>query len=242
MKVYIHSFQGKPWNEECEAAYIGFEKLGKECILFSTNEELNDLTRNDIVVGGMLITGHILDLFGIKPENYNYPEEIKKYLYRRIRTIQLRSLKNEKLPVFIKPVKEKTAPGRIIDSFDDLGEYDKLPPETELLCSEVLDIVSEWRCFVRYGRIIGINNYAGDKDVLYDKSIIYSAVESCKDLPAGCALDFGVTSSGNTCLIEMNDGYSLGCYGLDPVEYAKLLSARWAELTGTEDECAFDIM
>jgi hypothetical protein len=23
--------------------------------------------------------------------------------------------------------------------------------------------------------------------------------------------------------------------------YAKLLSARWAELTGTEDECAFDI-
>ncbi|MBQ8961536.1 MAG: hypothetical protein IJ071_10060 [Ruminococcus sp.] len=42
-------------------------------------------------------------------------------------------------------------------------------------------------------------------------------------------------------LIEVNDGYALGCYGLFYIDYAKLLSARWAELTGTEDECAFDI-
>ena len=34
MRAYIHAFQGKPWNEECEAAYNGFRKLGSECILF----------------------------------------------------------------------------------------------------------------------------------------------------------------------------------------------------------------
>ena len=40
---------------------------------------------------------------------------------------------------------------------------------------------------------------------------------------------------------EVNDGYALGCYGLLYINYAKLLSARWAQLTQTEDECAFDI-
>ena len=30
---------------------------------------------------------------------------------------------------------------------------------------------------------------------------------------------------------------TLGCYGADPVEYAKTLSARWCELVGMHDEC-----
>ncbi len=34
-------------------------------------------------------------------------------------------------------------------------------------------------------------------------------------------------------LIEVNDGYALGSYGLFYPDYAKLLSARWAELIGT---------
>jgi hypothetical protein len=35
-------------------------------------------------------------------------------------------------------------------------------------------------------------------------------------------------------LIEANDGFALGCYGLDPVIYATLLEARWCELAGLE--------
>lgn len=42
-----------------------------------------------------------------------------------------------------------------------------------------------------------------------------------------------------TVLIEVNNTCSLGSYGLYCVNYAKLLSARWAELRGTEDECNF---
>lgn len=30
MRVFIHAFQGKPWNEECEAAYNGFKKPVEE--------------------------------------------------------------------------------------------------------------------------------------------------------------------------------------------------------------------
>lgn len=48
-------------------------------------------------------------------------------------------------------------------------------------------------------------------------------------------MDFGVTEDGRTILIEVNDGYSLGAYGLEPTLYTRLLTARWAELNGTDD-------
>ncbi len=60
-----------------------------------------------------------------------------------------------------------------------------------------------------------------------------------KSAPAGYAIDFGVTDKGQTILIEVNDGYALGSYGLFYLDYVKLLSARWAELTSTLDECNF---
>lgn len=139
------------------------------------------------------------------------------------------------LPIFIKPVEEKTAPGRIIRSYSDLSEYERLDPETEIYCSEVVHFISEWRCYLLYGRIIGICYYYGDINAECDREVINAAVKSYPDIPAGCALDFGVTDDGRTLLIEMNDGYSLGVYGLESTLYARLLTARWAELNGTED-------
>ncbi len=68
---------------------------------------------------------------------------------------------------------------------------------------------------------------------------VCSAVKNYATAPAAYAMDFGVTDSGATILVEVNDGYSLGNYGLDSLLYAKLLSARWAELTNTIDECNF---
>jgi hypothetical protein len=40
-------------------------------------------------------------------------------------------------------------------------------------------------------------------------------------------------------LVEINDGHSLGTYGISPTNYAKFLSARWSELTKTKDYAHF---
>lgn len=66
--------------------------------------------------------------------------------------------------------------------------------------------------------------------------MVNRVIEAYVDAPAGCAIDMGVTSGGRTLLVEVNDGYALGCYGMDSVAYALLLAARWAELVGVEDE------
>ena len=44
--------------------------------------------------------------------------------------------------------------------------------------------------------------------------------------------------SGVSGLLRRTYGFALGSYGLDLIQYAKLLSACWAELTGIHDECA----
>lgn len=96
------------------------------------------------------------------------------------------------------------------------------------------------RCFIRYGKIVDIRPYKGDFfNYHYDFDVIKKAVLDHKTAPAGYAMDFGITDKGETILIEVNDGYALGSYGLLYYDYAKLLSARWAELTDTEDVCRF---
>lgn len=44
------------------------------------------------------------------------------------------------------------------------------------------------------------------------------------------AEDFGITTY-NTILIEANDGFAFGNYGLTPEAYASCLAARWADMT-----------
>ena len=237
MKAYIQSIKGSPWNEECAAAQRGFRALGIETVLFSSTDELAGRSREDVVVGGTLIMEHVLSEYHALPENFSYPPELAAYYDRKIWRTQLKYMHNASYPLFIKPVRDKAAHGMVFSSFQELisSEYASLSPDSEILCSTVVEFISEWRCFVLYGEIVGVRCYRGDHRIWPDDTVISDAVYDFVYGPAAYALDFGVTADGRTLLVEMNDAIALGCYGLQDDLYAKLLSARWAELTGTED-------
>ena len=95
--------------------------------------------------------------------------------------------------------------------------------------------MTEWRCFVRYGELLDVRRYTGRWDSQIDTSVIEAAIEAYTNQPAAYGLDFGVDAQGEHYLVEVNDGHSLGTYGTWPISYAKFISARWAELTKTED-------
>lgn len=67
MRAYINTVGGRPFNEECSTAWKGFKKLGVECVPFASNEVLEKSKREDVVVGGMLVTGHALAIRGVQP-------------------------------------------------------------------------------------------------------------------------------------------------------------------------------
>lgn len=95
-----------------------------------------------------------------------------------------------------------------------------------------MDFRGEFRGYVCNGELVGFRHYKGDFRLPVDFAPVEAAIQSWDALPRGCSMDWGTTADGRTLLIEVNDGYSLGCYGLLPVLYANLLESRWRELAG----------
>ena len=245
MRVYIQSDSNHiPHNYNFFNAYQGFREMGFETVPFHTPEELQTSQKSDLVVGYVDTVRQRLFDFGITTPELGYPEELQNYLGRKIWPARMSHIANhpERWPVFVKPVEDKRFTGTVVRSTKDLIGCGGDGQDFAVTCSEIVDFKAEWRCFVRYGKILAVKPYKGDWHLHYDPHVIETAVQRYKSAPWGYAMDFGVTNDGHTLLIEVNDGYALGCYGHFYLDYAKLMSARWAELTGTEDECAFDLL
>jgi len=242
MRVFIQTKEkDKFHNDNFFKAYLGFHEMGFETITFSNNKELRESNIEDVVVGYVGTVRSRLNDFGITAPEMDYPEELSEYLGRKIWKSHINEINSnpDLWPVFVKSVEDKEFTGVVVRSPKDLIGCGSCYDNKECLCSEIVNFVAEWRVFVRYGQIIDVRPYKGDWRVHYDAAVIENAVKKYFSAPAGYAIDFGVTDDGRTLLIEVNDGYALGSYGLYYPDYAKLLSARWAELTGTKDECDF---
>lgn len=145
------------------------------------------------------------------------------------------------LPLFVKPLNEKELSGVVANDMADLVEHASRGDDYRAYCSDPVDFASECRLFIRRGSLVGARHYRGDPHVWPDVDVVNNIVKTYAadpDASAGCSIDLGVTPGGKTFLVEVNDGYSLGCYGLDSAVYALLLAARWAELVGVEDALA----
>lgn len=217
--------------------------MGHEIVMFHTSEELQQSAIGDVVVGYVGTVRRRLADFNIITPEMDYPDELTSFLGRRIWKTKMSQVTNhpEIWPVFVKPVENKKFTGVVVRSTRDLVGCGICGEDPDVFCSEIVNFKAEWRCFVRYGRFLDVRPYKGDWRLHYNPNIIEAAVKDFTAAPNGYAIDFGVTEDGRTLMIEVNDGYALGCYGLLYLDYAKLLSARWAELTNTTDECAFDL-
>lgn len=241
MRPFIQAKGGMPANVNFFAAYLGFKEMGLECVLYHDHEELSQSMRSDVVVGGLGAVRSALFRFGVEVEEYDYPSELEFCMGRRTwaSTMDEVAADMSPWPVFVKPVEDKRFTGKVVAEISDLVGLGASGYNPDVTCSEVVDFVAEWRCFVRYGNILDVRPYKGDWHVSYDPLVIESAIAGYASAPAGYAADFGVTRDGRTLLVEVNDGYSLGSYGLQHNLYAQLLSARWAEMLNVPDECSF---
>lgn len=241
MKAFLQSDQtGLPCNLNVFVAYTGLRAMGYECIFFRKYEELieHNHVKEELIVSGIGIIKWRLKDFGIECTAINYPKELEKYLGRKIWKSTINEIANSptEWPIFVKSVEGKRLSGRVINSSHDLVGCGYCDDNYEVLCSEPVDFIAEWRVFVRYGKILDVRPYKGDWKVHYNPDAIENAVKDYVNAPNAYGIDFGVTSGGDTLLVEVNEGYALGCYGLFPHLYAKFLITRWAELTDTLDE------
>lgn len=215
-------------------AMVGFYLRGEEIVRYQSINEIVELRKEDIVVDYIKETLEILKLMAIDTAFEDYPSELTAFYGRNIRKGVLGEIANipENWGQFVKPLlADKAFTGRVVNGTKDLIGIG-LPFDFPVWISEDVAFQAEWRVFVLNGEILDVRPYKGDYHHLkYDASLVDEAVAAWKASPSAYVLDVGVTSDGRTLIVEVNDGYAVGNYGLMPISASRFLEARWQELT-----------
>lgn len=236
MTVWLekHGYQFE--DDHMFAAWMGFRRLGHAIQFFSNPSDIQ-YQKNDIVVGSVHAVHFILNKLHIQIPQLYIPEHLEKYTGRTITKstvgeVLKRTMDGESL--FIKPIHLKEFPAQVtVPGSELLMTYpdQNFTDLTECWTSTVVPFVAEYRIFMLGQTPIGCHYYRGDFKQSLNWNIITMALKELGSSPAGWCLDWGIDQDGRTLLIEANDGYALGHYGLDCVDYATLLQKRWEELT-----------
>lgn len=240
MRVYIQQKRGRFPNINYYNAWLGFEELGYETALLDEAGFASlEPDQGSMIVAEIPFMLAAFQKAGVKYSPLPYiPDELHSFAKRRIWKSTLGEARDSVVSgqsLFVKPLEgtPRYFKGQVLRVFRDLIKTSNCPSETLLWCSEIVDFVSEYRVFIQEGKFVGIQHYFGDFRRFVNWSTIDSIFEIYKRQPAGFAMDFGVTSDGQTLIVEQNDGFSLGSYGLHHVTYAKLLVTRWKQILGT---------
>jgi hypothetical protein len=240
--VYVQAREGIPADESFFKAWEGFRKRGIACELFAP-EQLHQralpLARDTPVVGGLRVVEAAMEAVGmVVPTADNLPECLAPYRGRKVWHSTWGDLRRRygkagpPEPLFVKPLRRnKGFPALALYDATDVSSAAHLADGEEVLVAEYVVFASEWRCYLCRGQILEICHYQGELFHYPDARVIKAVIADYGPLaPAGCGIDFGVLVDGRTVLVEVNDGYSLGSYGLNSVEYSELLEARWVQL------------
>lgn len=214
-------------------AQVGAYLLGEEVVLYHSFHDIPVLTREDLIVDYIAETRALLDLMGITIPVYDYPEVLKPFYGRHIYEGIIGEIANvpENWGKFMKPkAGSKVFTGRVVNGTRDLVGIG-LPFDYPVWISEPVEFIAEWRCYILDGEVLDVRPYVGDYHAQYDADVIDRAVSMWKDAPIAYGLDIGVTKDGRTLIVEVNDGFALGNYGLSPLKAIRFQRARWEEMT-----------
>jgi hypothetical protein len=198
------------------------------------------------------------------PKYIGYPKSLDSFYGRTIKRTRFGKITLDDLPIFIKPVYDvKLFTGFVLEKSTTLHNigmyYSNVNPNTAVYTSEPINIVSEYRCFVHKNELVGIKHYSGDFNIFPDISEIKSMIQKYRDeSPVSYTLDIGIVSntvtstylhqldetctvgrkktetSFKTILIEINDFWAIGGYGLDGKTYVRMLIDRFQEIKNNQ--------
>lgn len=239
-KAYIRFSGGLPNNQNTYAAADGFNQMGVDIVPFRSLEEIqgfDDLGDTAIVVGNIADVLTALDKMGVpRPVEVDYPAHLGWLLGRSVKTMQIEDVRRGTERVFVKPVTQKLFTGLVWSPDDPLARMVLAPYEyeTPVMVSDVVDFVSEWRCFVKRHTLVGAKHYKGDWTKAPSRQLLDVAIAQGRGIMSDAyAIDLGVTVDGQTLLVEVNEGFALGSYGLASVVYASFMEARWEQFVNS---------
>jgi len=216
------------------SAYDTLRGRGYICHLFSDFDKSNleKYENGDVIFGSIESCKYGFVKSGIEiPKYLGYPDEVSPFYGRKIVEMDYSEVMNQELPIFVKPkddVKRFTGDVFREDQWRTItlnGHQD-----TMFYVSEVVDFVSEWRVFVHNREVYACQNYSGNPLSFPSPDVINSIVNLYDNCPIAYTIDVGITSYGETLIVEINDMWATGSYGAYDYEYTMAYIDRWLEI------------
>ncbi len=247
MRAFLEKVEGDYLDDFVFISKYQLQDLGVEIIDFDGSnlkslDKFDFNIKNDIIIGSVEASCVFFEKCGIETPKYlGYPEELKKYLDRKIIETKFGEI-NHSYPYFIKPSNHvKLFTGTLVKSeksYNFMRDfYKEINSDTELFLSEPIEFLSEYRCFVHKGVLKGIQWYSGDFTIFPSIFKIDSMIKEYTSAPISYTLDVGVHSINegvgnmtNTALVEINDMWAIGSYGFNAKDYVRMTIDRFQEI------------
>lgn len=241
-KIFAQFKNGLPINVDVQNAIDGFEYLDYDVVRFTLEDvmsgKMDYSARNNPFVGSIDGMTILFKNIGKYPPPIDFPESIisSGLLKREIVKMRLNdfvdAFKRTQKPMFVKPVQTKLFDGVLISKDEHLS-YLRLENCDVLVC-EPIEILSEHRVYVHNKKAIYSCNYSGDFRINPNFEYVDKLIEVYKEQPISYTIDVAVLKDGSMTVIEFNDFWAIGSYGLYCIDYAQMLLDRYCEIVSIE--------
>jgi len=163
----------------------------------------------------VLVLAQILDIVLVTPRDDLLLDVPEKYLARAVSSVKLSDAVDCIYPCFMKSMIPKQFAASVFESYEYLEKSCVgLPGETELLVSDVVEIVAEARFFICDGQIAASGIYEGCCDLEEGAKFICGLLREMT-LPRTVVVDIAFLSDGRWCVVEFNATWGAGLNGCD---------------------------
>jgi hypothetical protein len=231
--IYIQSNSEKtrPHHFDAACGMWGAIESGQDYKLTTFDEvksgKWDALIRKNLFVGSVEFMREVFSRVGIRdvrlPRNSN-----REFQIMTLGEVRHRASIGEMW--FIKPIEIKLFTGFVLDNMIYQSISD-IPDTCEVMAYKPLGgIVSEWRVYICDDRIIDIRNYSGDLFKIPNQDYVKSIIKDNGDFPISYTIDVGILETGEEVVIEFNDMWAIGDYGIPNDEYLTLLRRRYFQI------------
>lgn len=237
--IYIQSNERNPipHHFDCACAMYGAMDIGQDYRLTQYMEvesgKFDNLIKKSLFVGSVEFMKAVFNRVGLTdvrlPENSNRQHTIQKLG-------DVKKAVKEGQEMFIKPIDIKLFTGFVINQMQ-YPSISNLPDDTLVMTYEQFNskILSEWRCYVYYNKVVDIRNYSGDMYETPMKEYLDYIVNKNKgNFPSVYTIDVGILEwQKEHVVIEYNDMWAIGNYGIPNDLYVRMLRERYFEIMKT---------
>lgn len=244
--IYIQSNneRNRPHHFDVASAMFGAIETGQDYRLTSFEEvqsgKFNTLIRNNLFVGSVEFMKEVFSKVG--KEDVRIQNSNRQASVMTLGAVK-KLVKETGVSYFIKPLDIKLFTGFVLDQMIHMSISD-IPEDTLIMVYDVFSspIKSEFRCYIHRDKVVDVRNYSGNLFCSPDETYLNNIIKSNRlnnstifQFPIAYTADIGILESEENVVIEYNDMWAIGNYGIPNDIYLRLLKDRYFEIVKSID-------